>query len=96
MFNHQYAWNNEKDVLVEFTFFLFLDIASSSSLLLFVRLGKVVGFSFLGLLGPDSPKSGNCSCLTDTIEGFEVLEVIGELHGADPLDDRCHIHNVAT
>ena len=62
--------------------------------LLLSGLRKVIGFCFLGLLGPDTPEPGNGTSLTYTVEGFELLEVVCQLHGALPLDHLLHWHNL--
>ena len=63
--------------------------------LLLRGLRKVIGFCFLGLFGPDTPQSGDGTSLTHTVEGFEFLEVICQLHCALPLNHGCNWHDLA-
>ena len=63
--------------------------------LLLCGFRKVISFSFLGFLSPDSPEPGDGTSLTHTVEGFEFLEVICQLHCALPLNHGCNWHDLA-
>ena len=65
------------------------------NILLLSRLRQIVGFSFPGLFGPDSPKASDGACLTDSIEGLELLEVVCDLHGAGSAYDLLNGHDLA-
>ena len=65
------------------------------SILLLSGLRKVISFSFLGLLGPDTPKPGDGTSLTHTVEGLELLEVVCQLHSALPLNHLFNRHDLA-
>ena len=60
---------------------------NESFCLLLGGLGQVVGLSLLGLLSADTPQSCDGSRLANAVEGLELLQIVGQLHGARPLDN---------
>merc|ERR1719452_396784 len=56
-------------------------------------LGELISLGISGLLGPDSVQALEGASLADGLEGLELLQVVGHLHGAGPLDHRLDGHD---
>merc|ERR1719452_385236 len=50
-------------------------------------LGELISLGISGLLGPDSVQALEGASLANGLEGLELLQVVGHLHGTSPLDD---------
>jgi len=64
-------------------------------LLSLLLLGDLVSLRICRLLGPDAMETLEGPGLSDGLESLEVLHLIRNLHGADPLHDGLDRHDLA-